>query len=118
MRELIRQYLETALWSSVEGDEGTPMDKAHDIADFAPEAIAQAETDCTKFEEKARSLLDAAGVDDSQAGHDFWLTRNGRGVGFWDRGNGLVGDSLAAIAHEFGETDAYTGDDGKVYFSR
>ena len=48
---------------------------------------------------------------------DFWLTRNGHGAGFWDRGLGSVGDELTKNAKPFGSVDAYVGDDGKVYLS-
>ena len=48
--------------------------------------------------------------DPSQAGHDFALTRNGYGTGFWDRcADGLegatilAGDKLTESAESFGE---------------
>ncbi len=40
--------------------------------------------DCIEFLAKAEHLL--SGLDLAQCGHDFWLTRNGHGTGFWDRG--------------------------------
>jgi hypothetical protein len=49
------------------------------------------------------------------AGHDFWLTRNGHGAGFWDRGLGELGDRLTAACKPYGEIYLYIGDDGKVY---
>jgi hypothetical protein len=48
-------------------------------------------------------------------GHDLWLTRNGHGAGFWDRGLGDVGDKLTAIAKRMGSKSLYVGDDGKIY---
>lgn len=52
----------------------------------------------------------------AMAGHDFWLTRNGHGAGFWD---GDWPEPHASILTEasktFGETDLYIGDDGKVH---
>jgi hypothetical protein len=58
--------------------------------DFAPEVIQDAIKDCKSFQEANRADLDEVSdtyhVDDSQHGHDFWLTRNGHGAGFWDRG--------------------------------
>lgn len=50
----------------------------------------------------------------SQAGHDFALTRNGHGAGFWDRGLGLVGDALTSIAKPYGERNLYVSTDGEV----
>ena len=37
------------------------------------------------------------------AGHDFALTRNGHGVGFWDRGLGRIGDMLTSECEPYGE---------------
>ena len=40
------------------------------------------------------------------AGHDFALTRNDRGAGFWARGLGDLGDRLTKAAHAYGESTA------------
>ena len=37
------------------------------------------------------------------AGHDFALTRNGHGAGFWDRGLGEMGDMLTDECKPYGE---------------
>lgn len=50
-------------------------------------------------------------------GHDLWLTRNGHGAGFWDRGMAKLGDELTQIAHCLGSSDLYQGDDDLLYFS-
>ena len=36
------------------------------------------------------------------AGHDFALTRNGHGTGFWDRGLGTIGDMLTEECKPYG----------------
>ena len=36
------------------------------------------------------------------AGHDFALTRNGHGTGFWDRGLGRIGDMLSNECKPYG----------------
>ena len=36
------------------------------------------------------------------AGHDFALTRNGHGAGFWDRGLGAIGDMLTSECKPYG----------------
>lgn len=118
MKDLLHSYLATALWSST-GDDDEPLDKRYGIESFAPEAIEQATRDCAAFESQVRAYLDASGQSDARAGHDFWLTRNRHGAGFWDGDwPDDVADDLTDIAHAFGETDAYIGDDGLVYFSR
>lgn len=44
-------------------------------------------------------------------GHDFYLTREGHGAGFWDRGLGDLGDYLTRIADSYGSAAELT-DDG------
>jgi len=45
----------------------------------------------------------------TQAGHDFWLSRNGHGTGFWDRDSSYyadhVRDWLQRKSEQFGESD-------------
>lgn len=40
--------------------------------------------------------------EDEQLGHDFCLTRNGHGAGFWDRGWGHLGEYLSDVARTYG----------------
>jgi hypothetical protein len=51
----------------------------------------------------------------TQAGHDFWLTRNGHGAGFWDRGLGEVGRRLTDACKPYGSAYLYVGDNGMIY---
>jgi hypothetical protein len=127
-------YIEAALWSSNDySDErgGEPLDKNYDIEDLAPETFEEIIKDCEAFQSANRELIDTADYktsckqwdksqpefysNDDMAGHDFWLTRNGHGAGFWDRGLGETGEKLTAAAHAFGECNLYVGDDGKLY---
>jgi hypothetical protein len=104
-------------------DNGEPLDKNYSISDFAPEAMAEMEKDCSDFLE----LCEREGVspvpdyghgeysDSEMSGHDFWWTRNGHGAGYWDRGLGEHGDKLSALAKTYGSCDIYVGGDGKLY---
>lgn len=52
----------------------------------------------------------------SKLGHDFWLTRNGHGAGFWDGDWGEEnGKVLTELARSFGEFFVYLGNDDLVY---
>jgi hypothetical protein len=53
-------------------------------------------------------------VDSERGGHDFWLTRNRHGAGFWD-GDWERGAELTKAAHTFGGIDLFVGDDGRVH---
>lgn len=109
-------YLICALWSSTDNaDEqgGEPLDANYDISDIDPGTIAQTIEDCATFQAANAADLSMAG-NAEQNGHDFWLTRNGHGAGFWDRGYGEVGRRLTDAAHAYGSVDLYISDDGKV----
>lgn len=110
-------YIECALWSSIVGEEedSEPLDANHSADDIAPETLARIEEDCEDFYDAQSELWSSVDMDDSQAGHDFWLTRNRHGAGFWDRGLGAVGDQLTEAAKVYGSVDLYVGDDGKIY---
>ena len=112
-------YLECALWSSTDNsrdDGGDPLDRNYCIADLHDDCLATMEKDCLSF--MARNQDDVFACDSmAQAGHDFWLTRNRHGAGFWDRGLGEVGNRLTAAAHAYGECDLYVGDDGMIHAS-
>lgn len=65
------------------------------------------ERDCRIFQTRAAKYL--IGLDPLQCGHDFYLTRNGHGSGFWDRGyDKTIADELCRISKEFGESDEGT----------
>lgn len=117
MKTILTAYLACALWSS-NGDDGEPLDKIYGIVDFAPAAVVQAEKELADFLAYCDEvgLNPFAELDAEQVGHDFWLTRNHHGTGFWDR-RIETGRSLSDAAHTFGESDAYVGDDGKIYLT-
>lgn len=109
----VRAYLECALWSSTD-DDGEHLDRQYGVEDFAPEAVARATAEVAAFEDA--NADDLASVTREQTGHDLWLTRNGHGTGFWDRGHPEdIGKRLTDAAHALGECYAYVGDDGRVY---
>ena len=129
-----RAYLECALWSSNDerggrGDGGTPLDENYSLESLAPETLLRAIKDCAAFEEAnaqdfVRSLPmrkqneGSTTTQSEYAGHDFWLTRNGHGAGFWDGDwSEPQASRLTAASKAFGSIDLYVGDDGRLYFS-
>lgn len=134
MDKFTEAYMVAALWSSTDMD-GEPLDDKYGIADLAPETREQMEDDCREFQLSEAELLEQAYdlyvcpvkshtgatpehyAPEEMAGHDFWLTRCGHGVGFWDRGLGDVGDKLTDAADRRGTIDLYIGDDGLIYGS-
>lgn len=116
-----RAYIACALWSSsISEDDNRSMDYVYQARDIAPDTLARMVADCVDFQTmNAADLIRAHddGQTAEQSGHDFWLTRNGHGAGFWDRGLGNVGERLTANAHAYGSCDLYVGDDGLIYGS-
>ena len=114
--DFTRAYIECALWST--DDESTeqggePLDENYTVEDIARETLARMAADCQAFQEKHGELI---GGETERAGHEFWLTRNGHGAGFWDGDwEEPAAKTLTDAAHAFGEFDLYVGDDGKIY---
>jgi hypothetical protein len=98
-------------------------------ADPSPGLVTRIAADWRSFREKAEAMgfnahehiarMCASGEGDpwGYAAHDFILTRNRHGIGFWGDGRWAEpwGDKLTALAESFGELGAYLGDDGLVY---
>jgi len=125
----VAQGVTTAEWyedaESASENGSIPCDL--DESDIAPETLGVIVADCLAFQQA--NAADLAQVyaetayDATRAGHDFWLTRNGHGAGFWDRseldimsadGRGKLGDLLTKAAEAFGETWA-TFSEGKIF---
>ena len=119
-----RGYLECALFTN-EPDELVESGAYHQKPEwnatmFSPEALREAEADClafyTLYKPQFIALEDDLEMEDM--GRLLWYDRNGHGVGYWSEDLGDVGDVLSAAADAIGTCDLYSGDDGKLYFSR
>jgi hypothetical protein len=112
--DFVRGYVECIYFSGT-GEDGQPENNAK----LSPQALQRIAKDCAEFKQIAALPLAHAYAhnqyDEAQAGRDLWFTRNGHGVGFWDRRLGAVGDDLARDARSMGQCDAYAGDDGLIY---
>lgn len=98
-------YVLAALWTSDPSPgQGDYMETGLPLVDSIPSYwMEQAIADCERFQAENAELLEQA-EDDSRNGHDFWLTRNGHGTGFWDRDySDEVGRGLQNACRTFGE---------------
>jgi hypothetical protein len=114
-KAFLTAYLECALWSSIDYDNGDDtFGRNYVLSEFSPNALKTAENDCNSFIDLNQPDLGVCLERDSaQLGHDFWLTRNGHGAGFWD---GRINDKEVAAritksAHSFGEVHLYINQD-------
>jgi len=116
--DFTRGYIEALFFTNSGNNEDELNDAC--FSDFADETLVAIMKDCDAFQAINRALLISAvnsfGYGIRCAGNDYWYTRNGHGTGFWDRDLESIGDALTA-ACENRETDAYVGDDGKIYLS-
>ena len=105
---MLDSYIEAAIFTAEEelGSEGGLESYINN------DSKIDAYTDIRDFVNAAGSLLN--NIDPSQIGHDLWLTRNGHGAGFWDRGLGDVGEKLSQIASKMGERNVFWDDEGKI----
>lgn len=111
----LKAYLVCALWSSC-NEAGDPLDDDYGIEDIDPQSVKEQAEQLVDFIEANTPDIAESGLSDEQVGHDFWLTRNRHGAGFWDRGLGAVGDRLADAAKVYGEVYIGENGDGTVSF--
>ena len=144
MDNFVASYLETALWSStvilpcLEEDldsdgcmdvpddhplydvtENDPIDKHFSIYDCTDELVKTSTEDCMLFIDRMEKecLWDKAleYCDEDRIAHDFWLTRNGHGCGFWDGDYGDIGDEITELVRrEFNEVNLCVTEEGEV----
>ena len=117
-------YIECALWSTT--DLFDLSDKSleqlgHSKHSIEEPTLLQMIRDCLYFNLRNHELLDEAyedGYKQSQAGHDFWLSRNGHGAGFFDHagwGDDTIWDKLQhSASHEFREFPLWVDENDEV----
>lgn len=89
-------YIECALWADLPEN-----DKETSFIDLPENVQEEMKTDAKEFYENYSHMWE----NDEQAGHDFWLTRQGHGTGFWDREEiyGKYTDILTENSKWYGE---------------
>jgi len=121
-RQFFTGFLTCALWSSHDNSTesgGEPFDANYSREDIALSSALSMARECRDFMRENYDDLSAYAFELSMdsAGHDFWLTKNRHGAGFWDRGLGDLGKRLSDASKAYGSTDLYLGDDGKIHAS-
>jgi hypothetical protein len=105
--------------------DGEPLDDYFDVQDFTDKAVTEAEEDCDDFFDhlECAGLLEIARhfADDDRIAHDFWLTRNGHGAGFWDGdyddAEYRAGRTLTGICEAWGTCDVMLTIGGLLYLA-
>ena len=109
-------YFEALFFADVNCDSDIENYAELDFRDINEESLVKQIKQLDEFFEKADHILENTDYDHGQACHDFFFTRNGHGVGFWenDHCNEEQGKALTEIAQSFGETYTYE-NDGQLY---
>jgi len=116
---IVKGYIQAAFFTECNEDHPELADAT--FSDISEESLATILVDCALFQNKSVDYLEKAcelaGKSEESLGMDFWYTRNGHGVGFWEKGRWpKYGARLDRLAKEFGECCVVRGDDGQVYF--
>lgn len=105
---IANDYIEAALWSSYD-DEGEPLDRGdYELSQVAKATLeAQAIGFAQTYSELIELYLEETGRDESHVGHNFWLSRNGHGAGFFDdsKDDGDAADKLQIISQGYREVN-------------
>lgn len=122
-----QSYLTTALWSSTidegeqqDGRNGDAFDTHFATSDFSGEALEALRAHAFSFWSRMWYYLDHEQVrkgkkpDAAQAGHDFWLTQNGHGAGFWDGDYPTYGDTFTKLAKCYPVINLFITDENEV----
>lgn len=125
LNRFVQAYITALLWA--ETDEEEPLDTHYSEDDIHPESMKAIRAECDKFLKENLKWIENGTIPAkdnltncvySQAGHDFLLTRNNHGVGYWDREEiwGVAGAKyLTKAAKDAKETYPEVGDDGKIH---
>jgi len=99
---MLPHYLTCAEWAD-------KPDEIESGLDFSPCAEEVSLADCMRFVGMNWKIIKECSPE--QVGHDFWLTRNGHGSGFWDRpeiyGGQENAEALTESANSFGSRDLF-----------
>ena len=106
----VREYIRAILWSNSLDD--------YSIDDIHYTSVNMARSQCAEFVENNTADVILA-IEETSLGHvahDFCLTRNHEGCGFWDGDYSEdLGDRLTEASDRFSELMVYVGDDGYIY---
>lgn len=104
--EFINGYIEAINFTEC-GDTDQPEHGAELDEDYARKCAIE----CTAFYDLIAGRLSRCKASPAQAGHDYWLTRNGHGVGYWDRPE-LYANTYATV---FTRLAVASGESGAIF---
>jgi hypothetical protein len=120
LQACLQAYLACLIWTGLDwadatGPNGDPrqLDETYDVDDIPSDVVTHLSEELQDF--LRSNWSDVASMDPEQVGHDFCLSRNGHGTGFWDRGDGERGRRLHEATKPYGSLDLQVADDGSLF---
>lgn len=119
--EIINGYKEAFIFAESATDQHGEHIDSLDLYDFSQDANDRIAKDVTAFINANIAVISEAIADGAtaiQIGNDLHLTRNGHGVGFWDRPETYTADTanrLSNAAKFMPNVSAYIGEDNLIY---
>lgn len=101
-----RAYIDCALWCGVVAEDESYNHDEYDIDQLMLPTLRGMIDDCREFQRDNAEDLAAIGKDE-RSGHNFYLTRNRHGAGFWDDRHGALGGRLTQASHYYGEDNLF-----------
>lgn len=81
-------YILAALWTFDDDAPSGDYEQSGRFQELFPkmdrDTVLKMAEDCAKFQKENAALIEQAELADSRAGHNFWLSRNRHGSGFFD----------------------------------
>jgi hypothetical protein len=115
--------IEALLWSGLWDEDGESVEGGQRMVDQVDsECASSLRSECDEFVTyhlddlviQSERYANGSYSPGELAGHDFSLTRNHHGTGFWDRGTGDVGQRLTEACRPYGEVNALLLEDNTI----
>lgn len=107
-------YIDSILYFSSDQnlDSDAPLCKKYNSEDFDLATLKELEKNCFEFYSNNFEFIKS---NLGLAGHDFFLTSNGHGAGFWDGDwEEEIGKKLTEESHKYNEVNFWVSN-GKIY---
>ena len=112
IESFVNGYVQAMLFATND-EHNEPLDANYSGGDIDTDCFEDIRTDCLNFIEQAGDTLESGDLE--QHGMDFFYTRNGHGVGFFDRGlTSIDAEFLNGLASNYPEIYPFA-ENGTVY---
>ena len=115
VNKAFKAYAQAALFTGTDED-GKALDTRFTIYDIHPDSQRHMRLDIRAFLRSVKEHYPSVDFDSDDLAHNFWLTRNREGSGFWDGNWPDGGKKLTELAHRFQEIALIENDEGELIY--